>query len=335
MPLSTEGRNILISLAVYLVIGSQVSAQGIGSEAASVVGDPYAIDGTTYRPADGPSDEVGYAGFLAGGAERGVRVAHKTLPLPSFVEITDLATGRTILARVTERGPMANDRLIDMSCGAARQLGVDTLTPAQVRIRRVSPPPQERAAVSGGGEAAERLPSPKPLLTVLRRKLPVVPPRSAGPGAGATCGAATQAGARVTEPAAASRVEPTVAAPRPVRKPSPPAKPHPVSPEPVAAPASPRADGFIIEEAGLAPSRPVHAAPAPAAGEWLVQVGAFASRANAEATARRTDGHIDRVGALYRVRTSAYATRAQAEAALSAIRAKGFAAARLVAKDAR
>src|SRR3546814_10508243 len=49
---------------------------------------------------------------------------HKTLPLPSYVEVTALDTGRTILVRVNDRGPMVTDRLIGLSRGAAEQLGI-------------------------------------------------------------------------------------------------------------------------------------------------------------------------------------------------------------------
>ena len=54
-----------------------------------------------------------------------ISAAHKTLPLPSYVEVTALDTGRTILVRVNDRGPMANDRLIDLSQATARKIRQD------------------------------------------------------------------------------------------------------------------------------------------------------------------------------------------------------------------
>src|SRR3546814_5799298 len=117
-----------------------------------MIGDPYKIGGVTYTPIDvADYDEVGYAGRygddLAGKPTANgedfdpaaISAAHKTLPLPSYVEVTALDTGRTILVRVNDRGPMANDRLIDLSPAAADQLGLkDGVT--GVRVRRVHPP---------------------------------------------------------------------------------------------------------------------------------------------------------------------------------------------------
>src|SRR3546814_10286294 len=96
--------------------------------------------------------------------------AHKTLPLPSYVEVTALDTGRTILVRVNDRGPMANDRLIDLSRGAAEQLGLaDGVT--GVRVRRVNPPKAERLRLRAGKAVPDRLATPDSLLAILRRKL--------------------------------------------------------------------------------------------------------------------------------------------------------------------
>ena len=51
-----------------------------------------------------------------------VSARHKTLPLPSLVKITNLENGKSVIARVNDRGPMVNNRLIDVSQEAARQL---------------------------------------------------------------------------------------------------------------------------------------------------------------------------------------------------------------------
>ena len=69
-----------------------------------VLGEPFSIDGVEHVPSDALNhDEVGYASLDAE-AGAGVTAAHKTLPLPSYVEITSLQSGRTILARVERRG---------------------------------------------------------------------------------------------------------------------------------------------------------------------------------------------------------------------------------------
>lgn len=54
-----------------------------------------------------------------------VSAAHKALPLPTIVQVTNLDNGRKIIARVNDRGPFHDDRLIDLSFEAARQLGFE------------------------------------------------------------------------------------------------------------------------------------------------------------------------------------------------------------------
>ncbi|RJF91120.1 septal ring lytic transglycosylase RlpA family protein [Sphingomonas cavernae] len=68
-----------------------------------------------------------------------ISAAHPTLPLSSYIEVTALDTGRTIVARVNDRGPFSNNRLVDLSHGAARMLGISGTGHARVRIRRVQP----------------------------------------------------------------------------------------------------------------------------------------------------------------------------------------------------
>lgn len=151
------------------------------------IGDPYTIDGTTYTPSDiADYDDVGYASWygeeLAGRPTAngeifdpaGISAAHKTLPLPSYVEVTALDTGRTILVRVNDRGPMAGDRLIDLSRGAAEQLGLAAGLSA-VRVRRTNPPAAERAQLRGGRAVPERIATPDSLLSILRTKLKAMP----------------------------------------------------------------------------------------------------------------------------------------------------------------
>lgn len=148
------------------------------------LGQPYQIGGVTYVPADTLNyDEVGYASWYGDEHEGkptangesfrpgGISAAHKTLPLPSYVEVTSLDSGRTVLVRVNDRGPFLKDRLIDLSSGAAQQLGIRRNGVAAVRVRRVNPPEQERAVLRASGQAAERLETPEPLLAVLRKRL--------------------------------------------------------------------------------------------------------------------------------------------------------------------
>lgn len=67
--------------------------------------------------------------------------AHRSLPLPTWVEVTNLANGRTVIVRVNDRGPFArtHERIIDLSEAAARRLDMIGAGTARVRIRALGP----------------------------------------------------------------------------------------------------------------------------------------------------------------------------------------------------
>ena len=105
----------------------------------------YRVRGKTYHPmtvAKGYS-ETGIASWY--GAESGSKTAmgtrflpgglsaaHKTLPLPSKVRVTNLHNGRSIIVVVNDRGPFKGNRIIDLSQGAARKIGMDGLAKVKV-----------------------------------------------------------------------------------------------------------------------------------------------------------------------------------------------------------
>jgi len=64
--------------------------------------------------------------------------AHKTLPLPSYVEVTNLTNGRKVIVKVNDRGPFHGNRLIDLSYSAATQLGIIGHGTGMVEIRAIS-----------------------------------------------------------------------------------------------------------------------------------------------------------------------------------------------------
>lgn len=64
--------------------------------------------------------------------------AHKTLPLPSFVRVTNLANGKSAIVRVNDRGPFHDDRLIDLSYAAAYKLGYYHQGTARVKIEAIT-----------------------------------------------------------------------------------------------------------------------------------------------------------------------------------------------------
>src|SRR5690606_290507 len=79
--------------------------------------------------------------------------AHKTLPLPSYVRVTNLDNGRSLVVRVNDRGPFAHDRLIDLSYAAAVRLGVHVKGTAPVEVRAREPgagEPPAPATVTAG-----------------------------------------------------------------------------------------------------------------------------------------------------------------------------------------
>lgn len=64
--------------------------------------------------------------------------AHRTLPLNSYVRVTNLATGRSVVVRINDRGPYVSERVIDLSAEAARALGMKDEGLARVRIKLLS-----------------------------------------------------------------------------------------------------------------------------------------------------------------------------------------------------
>ncbi|MDK2760551.1 MAG: septal ring lytic transglycosylase RlpA family protein [Sphingopyxis sp.] len=268
------------------------------------LGDPYTIGGVTYSPADVPDyDDVGYASWygdeLAGRPTANgetfdpgaISAAHKTLPLPSYVEVTALDTGRTILVRVNDRGPMVGDRLIDLSRAAAQQLGLaDGVT--AVRVRRTNPPAAERAQLRLGKPVPERIATPESLLAILRNKAKALPvpkaaiaPVTAQPAAPVASGTAKPGDDRLA----------------------------------VEAPGTTKAP---VPKAG---AKPTATKPAPAvAGKYIVQVGAFSTETRANAAAKSVGGHVTKVGNLWRVRVGPFASDGETRSALGKVKAKGF-----------
>lgn len=69
----------------------------------------------------------------------GMTAAHKTLPLPSYVKVTNLDNGRSVTLRVNDRGPFYSDRIIDLSFAAAKKLGYADKGVARVRVEGIDP----------------------------------------------------------------------------------------------------------------------------------------------------------------------------------------------------
>lgn len=127
----------------------------------------YQIRGRWYHPAHQPNyDEVGQASWYGPGFhgrptatgerfdENALTAAHKTLPLPGLVEVTNLANGRSAILRLNDRGPFVDDRIIDLSRGAATELGLLNAGLGQVRVRYLGPAPRQGGWVAGGVQTA-------------------------------------------------------------------------------------------------------------------------------------------------------------------------------------
>ena len=97
--------------------------------------------------------------------------AHRSLPLPTFAEVTNLVNGRKVIVRINDRGPFHDNRLIDLSYGAAVKLDMAAAGTARVEVRAISfgrpqsPPPAIKVAdgtflqvgAFGNRRAAERV----------------------------------------------------------------------------------------------------------------------------------------------------------------------------------
>ena len=120
---------------------------------------PYQVRGRWYTPKEQPDyEEVGMASWY-GDAFNGrptstgerfdmhaLTAAHKTLPLPGLVEVTNLDNGRRLVVRINDRGPFVDSRIIDLSREAANELGMLSQGVGRVRVRYLGRAPQQ-----GGG----------------------------------------------------------------------------------------------------------------------------------------------------------------------------------------
>ena len=115
--------------------------------------NPYTVLGKTYFPlqesktyvASGTASWYGtkFHGQNTANGEvydlYGMSAAHKTLPLPSYVRVTNLDNNRSVILRVNDRGPFYSDRIIDLSYAAAKKLGYAEIGTARVKVEGIDP----------------------------------------------------------------------------------------------------------------------------------------------------------------------------------------------------
>ncbi|MFP6772834.1 MAG: septal ring lytic transglycosylase RlpA family protein, partial [Alphaproteobacteria bacterium] len=169
---------------------SQAGAEKPSSSAGVYkVGKPYAVKGIWYYPREDPLyDKTGIASWY-GDPFHGRRTAngeiydmnaltaaHKTLPMPVRVQVTNLDNGRSLVLKVNDRGPFVNGRIIDVSRRAAQLLGFHKKGTAKVRVtmigtrpgkvlaKRVATPPEQQNALPAlpRGDVTEQTLAPPP-----------------------------------------------------------------------------------------------------------------------------------------------------------------------------
>jgi len=213
-----KGLLAALLLSVVAACASGPRAGGVGgipvvTDPAPIVSGtmrPYQIRGRWYRPQEQPNyDETGLASWYGdqfhgrptATGERfdmnALTAAHKTLPLPGLVEVTNLANGRRVVLRVNDRGPFVDGRIIDLSRGAAEALDLRRAGVGEVRVRYLG-----RAPRLGGGTVlqqaeAQRSPAPEPVPYARAAATPppaFTPPPATAPSPAASGGVWVQAG---------------------------------------------------------------------------------------------------------------------------------------------
>lgn len=119
-----------------------------------VVGSPYTVRGRTYHPQDDPNYHASGTASWYGADFHGrktangeifsanaITAAHPTLPLPSYVRVTNQQNGRSLIVRVNDRGPYVAGRIIDLSSRAAHMLGYVNAGSAPVTVEYVGRAP--------------------------------------------------------------------------------------------------------------------------------------------------------------------------------------------------
>lgn len=343
MGVRSRARNLSVLLAVGLALAGCASGPQpsdnhhrrfrVGQPNYTVA--PYQVNGVWYYPrVDYGYDENGTASWYGPGFDGRATAdgeiydmnqpsaAHKTLPLPSVVEVTNLQNGRALRLRVNDRGPFIDGRVIDVSRRAAQLLGFEIAGTAPVRVKILKDESIQVAEAAMRGESGHVLVAQAPLAAE-REPTARVEPRPA-----------------IREAAAGPpslRAAEVIAAPLP-------AQPAPSSPAPhrswptLIAPAQAETLHVPSQPPPAFAPRAVVPAAAKHAGRIFVQAGAFAVPENAQRVRARIAalGSVEIVPAtaggtaLYRVRLGPLASAAEAARLLGKVVDSGYPGARVV-----
>jgi len=305
------------------------------------IGNPYKVAGIWYYPAEDASyDRTGIASWYgpkfhgrktANGEifdMNRLTAAHPTLPLPSIVQVTNVKNGRTVNVRLNDRGPFAHGRVIDMSREAAIALGFKDDGLAEVRVKYIGPASLDHAVTALGqpeSYADGTYAMPKEAVLIAANDMDTVHTRiSSGPEIKATEAIST---ADQLNSDALEAVRTSVrATERQVREEVVTGSDDFYEEEPVSLPDF----NEVLDVVGGDPASDI----------WVVQIGAFSSRHNAEQAAskfgRTIPVHREEIVTssgtpLTLVRLGPYLSQSDAETALKVAHHSGFGDARIVA----
>ncbi|EAB2132983.1 endolytic peptidoglycan transglycosylase RlpA [Salmonella enterica] len=248
--------------------------------------------------------------------------AHPTLPIPSYARITNLANGRMIVVRINDRGPYGTDRVISLSRAAADRLNTSNNTKVRIDPIIVAPDGSLSGpgmACTTVAKQTYALP-PRPDLSGGMGSASSVPAQPQGdvlPVSNATLKSDDTTGAPVSSSGFLGA--PTTLAPGVLEsnEPTPVPQPAPVS-APVTAPAT--ATPVSAPAAAAPVSAPVSAPAAAASGRFVVQVGAVSDQTRAQQYQQRLSqqfsvpGRVIQNGAVWRIQLGPFASKAEASA---------------------
>ncbi|QPR27919.1 endolytic peptidoglycan transglycosylase RlpA [Edwardsiella hoshinae] len=248
--------------------------------------------------------------------------AHPTLPIPSYVRVTNLANGRRLVVRINDRGPYTPGRIIDLSTAAANRLNLTQHTKVRIDFINVAPD----GTLSGPGTIGTRVAKQSYALPA-RPQIGMAEPALSVAASAPSAASSAPAPEPVSQPAGATIGNPTPASL---------AANHEHDSMPLSAPAShsggflgapqPLRSGVLEEQPPAATPATVNPSSAAAAvsgaigGHYLVQVGAVSSHTRAQQWQQQLSqrfavpGKVEANGAIFRVQLGPFATRSEASA---------------------
>ena len=292
---------------------TDVSKTAYGAVGTYKIGNPYLIDGVSYYPhEDYNYTEIGIAswygpdfhgGKTANGEifdENKLTAAHRTLPMPSLVRVTNLENGMSVNVKVNDRGPYKRDRILDLSSAAADVLGIKQKGSARVKVEILPEESKKLKELAMANQNTDIYPANMAYSSFAIANKPDV-----------------QDGTAVVRPMEKTSEPATTPAPQPVAEPIPAPTPIP-SPAPASAKPVATMDGeYFVQVAAYSTYEK-----AEALKDKLVNIGTvkiFKSVVNGKT--------------LYKVRLGEFATKQQAEEIQRSVTAHGISGSRVILKE--